>query len=94
MDARKTTIVAIIAILVGLLVGWLYWGSQSSQLDAELSRAKASLTAQAEKAASQEKAMTAKLQEVEAQLKQLTEQLAKEKEARGKLQTRAAKGKK
>ena len=32
MDGKKVTIVGIVAILIGLLVGYLMWGAQTKSL--------------------------------------------------------------
>jgi uncharacterized protein HemX len=93
MDGKKATIVGIVAILIGLLVGYLMWGTQAKSLRGELDGLKARLT-EAEKAASHEKELTEKLAQMEAQLKQVTDDLAKEKEKREKMQAQISKGKK
>ena len=92
MDAKKVTVVGIIAILIGLLIGYLFWGSQT-KAQSELDALKAKL-AEAQKSLDQEKAMSAKVQALEAQLRQMTENLNKEKAAREQLQARISKGKK
>lgn len=93
MDGKKVTIVAIVAILIGLLVGYLMWGSQAKSLMGELDQLKARLT-EAQKAASHEKELSEKLTQLETQLKQVTDDLAKEKAKREQLQAQMAKGKK
>ena len=93
MDGKKVTIVAIVAILIGLLVGYLMWGSQTKSLMGELDQVKARL-AEAQKAASREKELSEKLTQMEAQLKQVTDDLAKEKAKREQMQAQMAKGKK
>jgi len=93
MDGKKVTIVAIVAILIGLLVGYLMWGSQTKSLMGELDQVKARL-AEAQKAASREKELSEKLTQMEAQLKQVTDDLAKEKAKREQMQGQMAKGKK
>jgi uncharacterized protein HemX len=93
MDGKKVTIVAIIAILVGLLVGYLMWGAQTKALQGELDQLKTRL-AEAQKAASREKELSEKLTQMEAQLKQVSDELAKEKEKREQMQTQVSKGKK
>lgn len=93
MDGKKVTIVGIVAILIGLLVGYLWWGAQSKSLQGELDQLKARLT-EAQKAATHEKELSEKLTQMEAQLKQVTDDLAKEKETREKLQAQISKGKK
>ena len=93
MDGKKVTIVGIIAILVGLLVGYLMWGAQTKALQGELDQIKSRL-AEAQKAATREKELSAKLGQMEAQLKQLTDDLAKEKARREQMQAAVSKGKK
>ena len=93
MDGKRVTIVAIVAILIGLLVGYLMWGSQTKSLMGELDQVKARL-AEAQKAASREKELSEKLTQMEAQLKQVTDDLAKEKAKREQMQGQMAKGKK
>jgi uncharacterized protein HemX len=93
MDGKKVTIVAIIAILVGLLVGYLMWGAQTKALQGELDQIKSRL-AEAQKAATREKELSDKLAQMEAQLKQLTDDLAKEKARREQMQGAVSKGKK
>jgi uncharacterized protein HemX len=93
MDGKKATIVGIVAILIGLLVGYLMWGTQMKSLQGELDQLKARL-AEAQKAASHEKELSEKLAQMEAQLKQVTDDLAKEKEKREKMQAQISKGKK
>jgi len=93
MDGKKVTIVAIVAILIGLLVGYLMWGSQAKSLQGELDQLKARL-AEAQKAASHEKELSDKLAAMEAQLKQVSDDLAKEKAKREQMQAQMAKGKK
>ena len=93
MDGEKVTIVAIIAILVGLLVGYLMWGAQTKALQGELDQLKARL-GEAQKAATREKELSDKLAQMEAQLKQVSDDLAKEKARREQMQTAVSKGKK
>jgi len=93
MDGKKVTIVAIIAILVGLLVGYLMWGAQTKTLQGELDQIKARL-AEAQKAATREKELSDKLAQMEAQLKQVSDDLAKEKARREQMQAAVSKGKK
>jgi septal ring factor EnvC (AmiA/AmiB activator) len=85
MDGKKLTIVGIVAILIGLLVGYLLWGTQVKDVAAQLAQVKGQL-AQAQAAVTQEKALAAKVQALEAQLRQVEEQLRAEKAAREKLQ--------
>ncbi|MGH7358364.1 MAG: hypothetical protein ACREJR_06070 [Candidatus Rokuibacteriota bacterium] len=93
MDGKKVTIVGIIAILVGLLVGYLMWGAQTKALQGELDQIKSRL-AEAQKAATREKELSDKLVQMEAQLKQVSDDLAKEKARREQMQGAVSKGKK
>ena len=90
MDGRKSIVVAIVAILVGLLIGWLYWGSGSRTLQDELARARA----QAEQAGRQEQALAAKVAQLEGELQGLQAELGREKAAREALEARLARGRK
>lgn len=93
MDGKKVTIVGIIAILVGLLVGYLMWGYQLKAMQGELGQLKARL-AEAQQSVAREKELSAKLTALEAQLKQVADELAKEKERRERMQAQVARGKK
>ena len=93
MDGKKVTIVGIVAILIGLLVGYLMWGAQTKSLQGELDQLKARLT-EAQKAATREKELSGKLAQMEAQLKQMSDDLAAEKAKREKMQMQVSKGKK
>ena len=93
MDGKKVTIVGIVAILIGLLVGYLMWGAQTKSLQGELDQLKVRLT-EAQKAATHEKELTAKLAQMEAQLKQMSDDLAKQKAKREQMQGQVSKGKK
>jgi F0F1-type ATP synthase membrane subunit b/b' len=90
MNGPKATVVAIVAILVGLLIGWLYWGTGSRTLQDELARVRT----QAEQAARQEQAAGAKLAQIETQLRELQAELAREKAAREALEGRVSRGRK
>jgi len=93
MDGKKVTIVGIVAILIGLLVGYLMWGAQTKSLQGELAQLKVSL-ADAQKAATREKELSDKLAQMEAQLKKMSDDLAKEKAKREQMQAQVSKGKK
>ena len=93
MDGKKVTIVGIVAILIGLLVGYLMWGAQTKSLQGELDRLRTQLT-DAQKSETREKELSAKLAQMEAQLKQLSDDLAKEKAKREQMQAQVSKGKK
>ena len=91
MDGKKVTIVAIVAILIGLLVGYLMWGAHMKTLRGELDQLQARL-AEAQKASTREKELSDK--QMEAQLKQMNDDLAKEKARREQMQAQISKGKK
>ena len=93
MDGKKVTIVGIVAILIGLLVGYLMWGAQTKSLQGKLEQVNASL-AEAQKAATREKELSGKLAQMEAQLKKMSDDLAKEKAKREQMQAQVSKGKK
>ena len=93
MDGKKVTIVGIVAILIGLLVGYLMWGAQTKSLQGELDQLKARLT-EAQKAVSREKELSEKLAQMEGQLKQMSDNLTAEKAKREKMQGQVSKGKK
>lgn len=93
MDGKKVTIVAIVAILIGLLVGYLMWGANMKTLRGELDQLQARL-AEAQKASTREKELSDKLAQMEAQLKQMNDDLAKEKARREQMQGQISKGKK
>jgi len=93
MDGKKVTIVAIVAILIGLLVGYLMWGAHMKTLRGELDQLQARL-AEAQKASTREKELSDKLAQMEAQLKQMNDDMAKEKARREQMQAQISKGKK
>jgi uncharacterized protein HemX len=93
MDGKKVTIVGIVLLLIGLLVGYLWWGAQTKSLQGELDSLKARL-AEAQKAATREKELSDKLAQMEGQLKQVSDDLAKEKARREQMQAQVSKGKK
>ena len=87
---KPAAVVAIIALIVGLGIGYLVWGAQARQLESEAGAVKASL-AQAQQAAVREGQMATKVQGIEAQIKKATEDLKTETDAREKLEKLAAK---
>lgn len=89
MDGKKATVVGIVALLIGILVGYLYWGYRVTELDALKKR-----LAEVQQAAAQEGAAATRLQQVEAQLKEMTERLNSERDMRQKLEALVSKKKK
>jgi hypothetical protein len=94
MDGKRVTVIGIIALIIGLLVGYLWWGNRATQTASELLGLRTRL-AQAEKAATtQEEALGAKLRGLEAKLKEVTDALNRERAARAQLEASVSKGKK
>ncbi len=91
MGGKNVTIVAIVAILIGLLVGYLMWGTHTKSLQGELDQLKAPL-AEAQKAATREKELSDKLAQMDAQLKQLSDDLAEAKARREEMQAQVSTG--
>jgi uncharacterized protein HemX len=91
MDGPKVTVVAIVAILIGLLVAYLMWGTQTKSLRSELDQLDARL-AEAQKAAMREKELSDKLAQMEAQLKQVSDDLAEETARREELEAQVSRG--
>ena len=89
MDGPKVIAVGIIALLVGLLIGWLFWGQRAKELDAVKGR-----LAEVERSAAQEGAMATKVRELEARLEEATERLDKERKLREELEAIVTQGKK
>ena len=90
MDGKKVTLFAILAVVVGILIGYLVWGNQAQQLQNEV----AAVKAKAQQSGIQEWMMATKLQQIEAQIKDATERLKSEQDQRQKLEALAAKQKK
>ena len=93
MSVKPAAVVGIIAILIGIVVGYLVWGSHLQRLADELAAVKGQL-AEARQVAQREGAVATRIQEVEGQLKQATESLGKERELREKLEKLTAAKKK
>ena len=82
---------AIVATLIGLLVAYLMWGTQTKSLRGELDQLKARL-AEAQKATTREKELSDKLAQLEAQLKQVSDDLAEETARREEMQAQVSTG--
>jgi nitrogen fixation-related uncharacterized protein len=82
-------VAAVVALIVGVGVGYAVWGAKTSQLEADIGQAKARL-ADAQQAAVREGTMATKLQDVEARIKKATEDLKTEQDAKEKLEKVAA----
>ena len=85
---RTVTIVGIVALVIGLLVGFLWWGTGTQRLEKQLADARAATQAvgrqleaaqtEAQKAAEKVKAVEARLAAVEADLARERAQRARE----------------
>jgi uncharacterized protein HemX len=93
MGGPKVTVVAVVAILVGLLAAYLMWGTQTKSLRRELDQLEARL-AEAQKAVTREKELSDKLAQMEAQLKQVSDDLAEETARREELEAQVSGGRK
>jgi uncharacterized protein HemX len=89
----QAVVVAVIAVVVGLGVGWITWGRPSQDLAGELATVRKTLD-EARQAATREGALATKVQQMEAQIKQASESLKSEQELRQKLEKLAATKKK
>ncbi len=89
----QATLVGIVAVLIGLLIGYLSWGVQAGKVASELTEVKTKLT-EGQQAAAREGELATKVQGIEAQIKEATASVSKEHEARQKLEKLAARLKK
>jgi hypothetical protein len=94
---RPVTITAIAGVLIGLLVGFLWWGSGSQRAQADLTAARKTAEEAAQKLGDAE-ATAAKVQGemklLQSRLKALEEDLAREKALRSRLEGLVSQGKK
>jgi uncharacterized protein HemX len=89
----QAVVIAIIAAVVGLGIGYFTWGAQSSQAAKDVAAAKVQLE-EARKSAEREGQMATKIQAAEAKLKESQEALKTEMEQTKKLEGILAKRKK
>ena len=89
----QAVVIAIIAAVVGLGIGYFSWGASSSQAEKDVATAKAKL-AEAQKSAEREGQLATKIQAAEAKLKESQEALKAETEQAKKLEGILAKRKK
>jgi hypothetical protein len=82
--------VAVGALLVGLLVGYLWWGRPANKSAQEIADAKARVAEEAQGAAESR----SKLADLEAEMKRLRESLQTERETRQRLEQVLTKGQK
>jgi cell division protein FtsB len=87
---RTATVVGIVALIIGLLVGYLYWGQTAGKLRADVTRLD-QLVADAKQ---QTEDLKTRLGNAEAQVKTLGEQLQTEKDLRQKYEGMVSRGKK
>jgi len=89
----QAVVIGIIAAIIGLGIGYVTWGAQSSQAARDVAAAKAQLD-QAWKSAEREGQLATKIQAAEAKLKETQEALKAETEQAKKLEGILAKRKK
>jgi uncharacterized protein HemX len=89
----QAVVIGIIALVVGLGIGYFTWGAQSSQAAKDVATAKAQLE-EARKAAEREGELATKIQAAEAKLKESQEALKSEMDQTKKLEAVLAKRKK
>jgi uncharacterized protein HemX len=89
----QAVVIGIIAVIIGLGIGYATWGSQSAQAEKDVAAAKAKLE-DSRKAAEREGQLATKIQAAEAKLKETEEALKSETEQAKKLEGVVAKRKK
>ena len=89
----QAVVIGIIAVIIGLGVGYMTWGSQASQAQKDVATAKAQLD-EARKAAEREGQLASKIQDAEGKLKAAQESLKSEQDQTKKLEGVLAKKKK
>jgi uncharacterized protein HemX len=89
----QAVVIGIIAAIIGLGIGYVTWGAQSSQTAKDVAAAKAQLE-QARKGAEREGQLATKVQAAEAKLKEAQEALKTEADQAKKLEEILAKRKK
>jgi uncharacterized protein HemX len=89
----QAVVIGIVAAIIGLGIGYVTWGAQSSQAAKDVAAAKAQLD-QARKSAEREGQLVTKIQAAEAKLKETQEALKAETEQAKKLEGILAKRKK
>lgn len=87
---RPVAVSALVALLVGVLAGFLWWGMPERRLEAELSDARN----RAGRLEQQLGELQTKTQQLQAQLKTIEEDLGREKAMNSKLQELVSQGKK
>jgi septal ring factor EnvC (AmiA/AmiB activator) len=94
---RLFAIAAVAGLLVGVLVGFLWWGMPTQRLQGELGEARKRVEAlekQVDEAQAQTRAAQADLKTVQGQLKTMEQNLALEKARRSKLEMILSQGRK
>lgn len=94
---RVMTIAAVVALLVGVLGGFLYWGLPTRRLQADLRQAQerpAALERELDESRRQATKVEAELRTLQGRLKEAEGDLAREREQRGKLEALLSRGQK
>jgi uncharacterized protein HemX len=82
----QAVVIGIVAILVGLGIGYFTWGAQSAQVARDVQAVRGQLT-EAQKAAEREGQLATRIQDAEAKLKQAQADLQSEAEQAKKLES-------
>ena len=94
---RAMTIAAVLALLVGVLGGFLYWGLPEQRLRRDLRQAQerpATLERELDESRKQTTRLETELRNLQGRLKELETDLAREREQRGRLDALLSRGKK
>jgi cell division protein FtsB len=94
---RSMTIAAVLALLVGILGGFLYWGLPERRLQTDLRQAQerpATLERELEESRRQTTRLETELRNLQGRLKELETDLAREREQRGRLEALLSRGQK
>ena len=94
MTLKTVVAVGIACVLVGLLIGYVFWGLGSDKLTRELAEMKAQLTAEPQRAEERQRRVEAQLKQAESRLEKVAEDLEFERQRRVKLELLLSEGRK